>query len=128
MLDLFKEVGPSLLQTKKSILSSENEKEYKPYVVNMLLSQHIDCVLYVNEMNKFPTIDNKLQYDFYLHALVAKKRPFQKWFKSTEFNEITLIKEYFGYSTEKAKQALKILSSEQIQSIADILHKGGVIK
>jgi hypothetical protein len=64
-MDLFKELLPSILQTKKSILTSENEKEYEPYIVNRALSQHNDLILYANEMNQYSNLENKLQYDFY---------------------------------------------------------------
>lgn len=127
-MDLFKELLPGILQKKDYILTEDNEKEYKPYVVNMALSQHSDVVLYVNEMNLFPHLDNKLQYDFYYHSLRAKKRPYQKWFKSTESKELLNVKEYFSCSSEKAKEALRILTKEQLETIAKVVDKGGVEK
>lgn len=127
-MDLFKEVLPSLLQNKKSIITSENEKEYEPYIVNRALSQHNDILLYVNEMNRYSGLDKKMQYDFYLNILVAKKRPFQKWYKASESKDIQVIKEYFGYSSEKAKDALRILTPEQINNIKEVIDKTGVIK
>jgi len=113
------------LQKKNYILNEDNEKEYKPYIVNMALSQHTDCVLYVNEMNQYPSLDNKMQYDFYYYALRAQKRPYQKWFKSTESKDLLNVKEYFGFSSEKAKEALRILTTEQLGHIAKIVDKGG---
>ena len=127
-MDLFKEVLPSLLQTKKSIITSDNEKEYEPYIVNRALSQHNDILLYVNEMNRYSGLDKKMQYDFYINTLVAKKRPFQKWYKASESKDIQVIKEYFGYSSEKAKDALRILTPEQINNIKEVIDKTGVIK
>jgi hypothetical protein len=127
-IDLFKELLPSVLQTKKNILTDENEKEYNAYVVNMALSQHPDCILFVNEMNLHPNLDNKLQYQFYLNILNAKKRPFQKWYKSTESEDLKNVKEFFGFSNEKAKDALRILTSDQLQNIKQIVDKSGVIK
>ena len=127
-MDLFKEVIPSLLQNKKSIITSENEKEYEPYIVNRALSQHTDILLYVNEMNRYSGLDKKMQYDFYINTLVAKKRPFQKWYKASESKDIQAIKEYFGYSSEKAKDALRILTPEQINNIKEVVDKTGVIK
>ena len=127
-MDLFKEVIPSLLQNKKSIITSENEKEYEPYIVNRALSQHTDILLYVNEMNRYSSLDKKMQYDFYINTLVAKKRPFQKWYKASESKDIQAIKEYFGYSSEKAKDALRILTPEQINNIKEVVDKTGVIK
>ena len=53
--DLFKEVVPSILQTKKNVFSDEHEyKDYKAFMVNRALSFHMDCVLYANEMNLYP--------------------------------------------------------------------------
>lgn len=127
-MDLFKEVLPSLLQTKRSIITTENEKEYNPFLINMCLSQHNDCLLYVNEMNRYPGLDKKLQYDFYLNILTAKKRPYQKWYKASESKDIQAIKEYFGYSSEKAKDALRILTPEQINKIKEVIDKTGVVK
>ena len=125
MMDLFKDLLPGILQKKNYILNEDNEKEYKPYIVNMALSQHTDCVLYVNEMNQYPSLDNKMQYDFYYYALRAQKRPYQKWFKSTESKDLLNVKEYFGFSSEKAKEALRILTTEQLGHIAKIVDKGG---
>ena len=127
-MDLIKEVLPSLLQYKKSIITSANEKEYEPYIVNRALSQHNDCLLYVNEMNRYSGLDKKMQYDYYINTFVAKKRPFQKWYKASESKDIQVIKEYFGYSSEKAKDALRILTPEQINKIKEVVDKTGVIK
>jgi hypothetical protein len=128
MLDLFKEVLPSLLQSKTYVLTLENEKEYKPYIVNRALSQYNDIILYVNEMNRYPNLDNKLQYDFYINTLKSKKRPFQKWYKKSESGDIENVKEYFSYSSEKAKDALRILTPDQLQHIKEVIDKSGVIK
>lgn len=127
-IDLFKDIIPSVLSTKKDVLTDDYEKEYNPYVVNMALSQHIDCILYVNEMNLNSHIDNKMQYQFYLNILNAKKRSYQKWYKKTESEDLISIKEFFGYSNEKAKEALRILTSDQLTHIKQIVDKSGVIK
>lgn len=128
MLDLFKELLPSILDNKKTIITNENESEYVPYVVNKALGNHIDCVLYANEMNFYPKLDKKLQYNYYLHEIRPKKRPYQKWFKYSESDDILLVKEYFGYSTEKAKDSLKLLTKEHLLYIKGKLDKGGVKK
>ena len=124
-MELFKDLIPGIIQKKNYILDEDNESEYKPYIVNMSLSQHSDCVLYVNEMNRYPSVDNKLQYDFYYHSLRAKKRPFQKWFKPSDSEDLLNVKEYFQISSEKAKEALRILTSDQLEYIAKIVDKGG---
>ena len=129
MADLFKEVVPSILQNKKNVLLVEqDEKDYLPYIVNRALSQHMDAILYANEMNKFPNIDNKLQYQYLLNSIRSMKRKFQPWNKLVADEDLNCVKEFFGYSNEKVKQALRILTTEQIAEIRRITDKGGVKK
>ena len=126
MADLFKEIIPSILQTKKDIL--EEEKDYKPYLVNRSLSYHLDCILYANEMNMKSNLSGKLQYQYFLNSIRPMKRKFQPWQKQEVVKNLECVKEYFGYSNEKAKEALRILTDEQIALIKEKLDKGGVTK
>ena len=113
---------------KKGVIRDEPnaEKDYNPYVINKFLSQHIDCILYVNEMNIRPYCDNLLQFDYFINSLRKQYRKASKWFKPEMFDDIECVKEYFGYSTTKAKQALSILTEEQLQHIRFRLRKGGL--
>jgi hypothetical protein len=124
MSDLFKEIIPSILQTKEYVL--ENEKDYVPFIVNRALSYHYDCAMYANEMNRLPNTDRKLQYDFYLNSIRGYRRPFQRWQKREEDDALEAVKEYYGYSNEKAKEALSILSDAQVDEIKKRLYKGGL--
>jgi hypothetical protein len=124
MSDLFKEIIPSILQTKKNVV--ENEKDYIPFVVNKALSFHYDCILIANEMNKVPNTDGILQYHYLLNKVRGYRRPFQKWHKRETIENLDAIKEYFNYSNEKAKDALMVLSDEQIVEIKRNLNKGGL--
>lgn len=126
MADLFKEIIPSILQTKKDVL--DNEKDYKPYLVNRSISYHIDCILYANQMNMNHHLDGKLQYHYLLNTIRPMKRKFQPWQKTSAIKDIDFIKEYFGYSNDKAKEALRLLTDEQITLIKEQLEKGGVKK
>ena len=129
MVDLFKDIIPSILQTKKNVFVDEMDyRDYKPYIVNRSLSYHMDCVLYVNEMNVHCSIDPDMQYQYLLNTIRSMKRKFQPWQKSEVDKDIECIKEYFGYSNEKAKEALRILTTEQIEEIKNIVEKGGVKK
>jgi len=126
MPDLFKEIVPSILKTKKSVFQDEYDyKDYKPFVVNRALSYHIDCVLYANEMNRYPSLDVDLQYTFLLNTIRSMKREFQPWQKSETDKDLECIKKYFGYSNEKAKDALRILNKDQIALIKEKTNKGG---
>jgi hypothetical protein len=129
MPDLFKEIVPSILQTKKSVFQDQYDyKDYKPFVVNRALSYHMDCVLYVNEMNIHTGIDQDMQYSYLLNTIRPMKRKFQPWQKSEVDKDIECVKQYFGYSNEKAKDALRILTKEQIADIRAKTTKGGVNK
>lgn len=129
MPDLFKEILPSILQTKKSVFRDQLDyKEYKPFIVNRALSYHMDCVLYVNEMNINNSLDADMQYQYLLNTIRSMKRSFQPWQKTSSDKDIECVKEYFGYSNEKAKEALRILSDEQVAEIRIRTDKGGVKK
>ena len=129
MPDLFKEIIPSILEKKKNVFQAEHEyKDYQPYIVNRALSFHQDCVPYVNEINVFNGVDKDMQYQYLLNTIRPMKRKFQPWQKSEVDKNIECVKEYFGYSNEKAKEALRILNDEQIAYIKAKTNKGGVTK
>ena len=111
---------------KENIMGDELvEKDYEPYRINKFLSQHLDCILFVNEMNFSSHIDNKLQFDYFINSIRKKFRKSEKWLKPEDFEAIDLVKEYYGYSTPKAKEALKILGDDNIEYIRKKLYKGG---
>jgi len=122
-MDLFKDIIPSILQTKKYTFS---EDSYKPYVANKALSYHIDCVPYANQMNMSTSLDSELQYQYLLNTIRGMKRKFQSWQKANSIEDLDCVKEYFGYSNAKAKEALRILNKDQISLIKEKLDKGGV--
>ena len=99
-------------------------KEYPPFIVNKCLSGHLDCIMFANEMNKYHFLDKDMQYNFYLNILRKKKR-FSPWLRKEKVSDIEYVKQYYGYSNEKASQILKILSDEQIDFIKQRLDTGG---
>ncbi len=101
-----------------------SEKAYPAFMVNRALSYFNDTVLYANEMNVHHTIDSKLQYCFLINIIKKKKR-FSKWLKPQEVNNLELIKEYYGYSNEKAKSVLPLFNDEQIELLKQRIYKGG---
>ena len=126
MPDLFKDIIPSIQQTKKIVITAENERDYVPFVVNRSISFHLDMVMDANQMNMLPSADPLLQYHYLLNKVRAYKRPFQKWQKRETLENLDLVKEYYNYSNEKAKEALSILSNAQIEQIKKNLNKGGL--
>ena len=112
--------------TKEDLMEDPNAKKYyPPYIINRCLSGHLDCIMFVNEMNKYSFLDKDLQYSFYLNTLRKKKR-FSPWLRKDKVTDLEIIKQYYGYSNDKASQALKILTPEQISYIKQRLDTGGM--
>ena len=116
----------SINQTKKNLIDEDPslEKEYNPYIVNRIYSGHLDSVMFANEMNKYSFLSKKIQYDFYLNSLRSKKR-FSPWLRKDKIKDLDYVKRYYGYSNEKAQQALKILTKEQLNFIKLKFETGG---
>lgn len=117
----------SINLTKKNLMDSpdpQTEKQYVPFVVNRSLSYFNDTVMFANEMNRLHHTPNKMQYDFHLN-LIRKRKRFSKWAKKQDATNVELVKEFYGYSTPKAEEALKLLSADQIAELERRLYKGG---
>ena len=116
----------SINLTKDADLIDEyNKSDYVPFLINRGLSFYPETILHANFLNSQHHLDRILQYKYYLSAIKKKKR-FSKWHKKeADTMDLTLVKEYFGYSSEKANEALSILSEEQLNMIKEKLYKGG---
>jgi len=114
--------------TKKNLMrDSDNdelsEKSYAPYLTNKSLSYFTDTLLYANEMNKYHFLDNKLQYEFFLNSIRKKKR-FAKWAKADKNDDLVMVSEYYQISLSKAKEAIRLLSTEQLSTIRNKMEQG----
>jgi len=116
----------SINNTKQNLIDEDPslEKQYSPYIINRCFSGHVDSIMFANELNKHPNLAKKLQYDFFLNSLRKKKR-FSPWLRKDQIKNLDLIKQYYGYSNEKAKQVLNILTKEQLSFMRDRLEIGG---
>ena len=115
----------SINYTKKDIMTDDLiEKDYNAFLTNRSLSYFVDSVIFANEMNKNPHLDNRLQFHFFINTIRKRKR-FSKWLKPKTEDEVEAIKIYYGYSNEKARQAINLLTSEQIKDIKKKVNKGG---
>jgi|TARA_Y100000814_G_scaffold162510_1_gene118685 hypothetical protein len=111
--------------TKKNIMIDDvAEKAYAPYMVNRQLSYFPDTVLAANEMNRCHHVDNRLQFDFFIN-IIRKRKRFSKWFKPEQISDLDAVKIYYGYSNEKARQIITLLSTEQINELKHKVAKGG---
>ena len=114
--------------SKEKLLDTDDltwEKKYPPYIVNKCLSMHWDCLASANEINTYHFLDKKLQFHFLINSIRKKKRFGGKWLSQTKLKNLEYVKEYYGFGNETAKEALTILTKEQIENITETLSKGG---
>lgn len=116
----------AISHTKQDLMEAENwESQYKSYVINKGLSFYPDTVIQANEMNSRPHLDKRMQFSFLINIIRSKKR-YSKWLKPEKLNDLEVVQEYYGYSKEKARQVLPLLSDEQINYIKLRIKKGGL--
>ena len=113
--------------TKEKLMDTEDEdweRKYPPFIVNKCLSGFQDTLMLVNEINQYPHLDKKLQFDFLINSIRPRKR-FTPWVKAEKLDDLEYVKEFYGYNNEKARVALSILNDEHIATIKRKLNKGG---
>lgn len=114
----------SITETKEDIFDG-NESSYNKFLINRGLSFNVDCILHVHEIDKYPELPDKVHYQFLLNS-IDKKRRYGKWIKKDSLPaDVQLVKEAFGYSTEKALVALELLTDKQLLELKDTIRKGG---
>jgi len=112
--------------TKEELIVDEwSEKQYPPYLVNRGLSFGHDTVVAANMMNSRPHIEKKLQFDFLINSIRPRKR-FNKWIKAQEVELIEMIRQYYNYSTEQARQVASLFDETQTKLLKQKLERGGM--
>tara|TARA_B100001996_G_scaffold302412_1_gene243032 strand:+ start:2470 stop:2856 length:387 start_codon:yes stop_codon:yes gene_type:complete len=116
----------SVNYTKENLIADEPSaiSSYPPYIINRCLSGNIDSILFSNEMNLNAHLDKDMQYSFLLNTLRKRKR-FSPWLKKEQIEDLDLVKKHYGYSNEKAKVALTLLTKSQIESLRQKHDMGG---
>ncbi len=109
------------------MLTSQDEKKYAAFIVNRGLSFFMDTIFQANEINRNHHLDSRLQFDYLLNSIRKKKR-YSKWLKPEKLDDLDIVKEYYGFGNEKAKNALQVLSVDQLVYIRCKLNQGGVEK
>tara|TARA_Y100001947_G_scaffold97900_1_gene83577 strand:+ start:45 stop:440 length:396 start_codon:yes stop_codon:yes gene_type:complete len=115
-------------ESKENLLDTPDptwEKKYPPYVINRCMSMFYDTVMHSNEMNGLHFLPKRMQFHYFINSIRKKRRFGGKWLSQTKLKDLALVKEYYGYSNSKAKEALNILSKNQIENIKIELIKGG---
>lgn len=100
------------------------EFKYDAFRLNRTLSNYLDTISVADELNRNYHLDPKMQYDYAFYKVKKAKRWFKKE-KQDKNADLLLIREHYKYSIERAKEALRILSPEQIQMIKKEKEKGG---
>ena len=108
---------------KKDDFTEEEFKEYKPYVMNRMVAQYRDLIMFADEMNRATNLSNEEQYLFY-KMLIPKKKRRTLWPTKKKNEDLEVIMEYYGVSRMKAEDYLKILSDDQIENIKDVFNRG----
>ena len=114
----------SINQNKNNLYEEDPDAKYPAYIINRCMSGHLDTVLFANEMNMNHHLPLDMQYLFFLNS-VRKRKRFSPWLRKDEIKDLDCVKRYYGYSNEKAKQALRILTNEQLNFIKSKLETGG---
>lgn len=126
MASVLGELLKSINKTKENLLQ-KNElyvREYQPFVINRTLSYFKDTIFFVNEINQFQDLDNKMQYDFLLNSIRARSR-FKKWDKKKQYENVSVIMEYYNYSTKEAERVHELFDKNKIEQMKKELYKGG---
>lgn len=100
------------------------EKGYNAFMVNRGLSYFNDTVLMANEMNLHAHLDSRLQFDFLIN-IVRKKKRFSKWTKAQSSSDVEVVKQYYGYSNQKARQIYDLITPDQMEELRKKVYKGG---
>ena len=114
--------------TKQNLLDTDDltwEKKYNSFLINRCLSMHYDTVMHSNEINGFHFLPKRMQFHYFINSIRKRKRFGGKWLKQSKIDNLECVKEYYGYSNSKAKQALNLLSKDQIELIKKEIYKGG---
>lgn len=115
----------SINYSKEDVMIDDlTEKSYNSFMINRSLSYFPDTIQFANLMNRYHHLDNKLQYHFLIN-IIRKRKRFSKWYKPETESDIEVVKKYYGYSNEKARQVLSLLSPDQINIIKQKVDQGG---
>ena len=118
-------------QSPFDIVNSINRKHrlddlsgYNPFLTNRAFAYHMDTILFAEEMNQYGNLSPDLQYDFYYHT-VRKNDRYGFPPKPQEEQHLELVMNYFSMSKQKAMDALRLLTLNDINDIISSTDKGG---
>lgn len=112
----------SINNGKSNLIESKEitGEDYKGamFIVNKGLSLSSDTLFFANMMNSYPNLSPKAQYEFY-YNIISKKKRYPKWHKVPKIDDenYRLVSTYYKYNSVRTKEALSILTQEQIDEI-----------
>ena len=119
----------SIKTTGKDIWNDEKPSSYSPYLIQRgLFSDDASAMGILNAANQ-RVMDKELHYKFLLHSLpknVKYVAQSKKKKDAVTIKYLSVVKRYFGYNDEKARDAINILNPVQLELIASTLNEGGV--
>tara|TARA_Y100001973_G_C5046080_1_gene255228 strand:+ start:130 stop:534 length:405 start_codon:yes stop_codon:yes gene_type:complete len=122
----------SVSETKEELIRNEEgfrqdhiEKQYVPYMVNRGLSNHIDTIMYANEMNQLHHLPKDAQYRYFLTVVRRGKRRGAWPKKSSDTALLDIIQKELECNRTVARQYLKVMTQEQIDTLNKRMTKGG---
>ena len=125
--DLLKDDLPAINYTQNHLMDSDDpmwKKKSNAFMINKVLSFFSYTIMMANEMNRNYILDNDMQFQFLLNSIRSKKR-YSPFLRAEKLNDLDVVKEYYGYNNEKAKNALDILTKDEVKLIKEKLFKGG---
>ncbi len=117
----------NLIHSKDHYPDDDEMKEYSSFMGNRALSQFQELIFHAQAMNENWGAPKEANFAFYYHSVTKKKR-FSKWAKKDDLEEekIQKLKEYYSYSTIKAREIIPIIDQLGLwEQIDTNLHKGG---
>lgn len=118
----------SFFDKKEYLLATEeDEKEYEKiaFLTRRGLSQHLDCILYANEMNIHAPLPGRMEYDYFWHSIRKMRRGYPKWPKKVKGEDIEIVMTYFQVNHHRAEEYLNILSKGQLARMKSSMEIGG---
>lgn len=113
---------------KEYLYSDATKSKYDAFMINRAMSQHMDLIMYANQMNKDCCLDKQMQHDFYFYSVGVKKR-YGKWAKASKNDDaIELIIKHYAVNRTHAQQYLELMTDDEIKELKQRYKIGGKAK
>ena len=94
----------------------QNPEKFDPWLAMTYYSLFPDTIYYAQMMNLNSNLEPSVQMQYYINTVRPLKR-WRKWPKKSVSEDIKLLQEVFGYSENKAKTALAVISKSHMKEL-----------